>query len=262
MTSSAAHSRAWCRRPPAARPRRPGTARHQRGLPAGVPGTGRQDSQLRHPAPAATPGDEHADGEYAGYDAEDREQPSSPADIPGDEPEQDVPGQRREVPAATTTGNGRYSSVSVPPVSGRDGPGRIWRVTPPGTRSRARAVSMARSASLPSWPESNRPRYRTAPCANDLGPAPITHCASPAHRCADRSPTRRASKDLSPCSWERADHPVLYFQLHDTSDPGVVASPVLRSTRHLLLAGRYLRDGAGRIAVAGGALDDSQRVSR
>ena len=52
-----------------------------------------------------------------------------------------------------------------------------------------------------------------------------------------RPPTRCASKDLSPRSWERADHRVLYFQLHDTTDPGVVTNPALRSTRHLLLAG-------------------------
>jgi hypothetical protein len=54
MTSSAAHTRAR-RRPSAASMRRPGTARHRRRLPVGVPGTGRQDWQLRHPAPAAAP---------------------------------------------------------------------------------------------------------------------------------------------------------------------------------------------------------------
>jgi len=44
------------------------------------------------------PEDEYADDEYAGQDAEDREQPSAPADIPDDEPEEDVLEQRQEVP--------------------------------------------------------------------------------------------------------------------------------------------------------------------
>jgi hypothetical protein len=34
----------------------------------------------------------------AGYDAEDREQPSEPAEIPGGEPEDDVLEQRQQVP--------------------------------------------------------------------------------------------------------------------------------------------------------------------
>ena len=41
----------------------------------------------------SNPEDEHAD-----YDAEDREQPSVPAEIPDDEPEDDVLEQRQEVP--------------------------------------------------------------------------------------------------------------------------------------------------------------------
>ena len=44
--------------------------------------------------PAAWP----ADDEYADHDAEDREQPSTPAGIPDDEPEADVLEQRQEVP--------------------------------------------------------------------------------------------------------------------------------------------------------------------
>ena len=44
------------------------------------------------------PEDEYADDEYADHDAEDREQPSTPADIPDDEPEEDVLEQRQEVP--------------------------------------------------------------------------------------------------------------------------------------------------------------------
>jgi hypothetical protein len=36
--------------------------------------------------------------EYAGDDAEDREQPSGPVEIPDDEPEDDVLEQRQEVP--------------------------------------------------------------------------------------------------------------------------------------------------------------------
>jgi len=46
----------------------------------------------------SNPEDEYADDEYADYDAEDREQPSTPAEIPGDEPEDDVLEQRQEVP--------------------------------------------------------------------------------------------------------------------------------------------------------------------
>lgn len=46
----------------------------------------------------SNPEDEYADDEYADHDAEDREQPSTPADIPDDEPEADVLEQRQEVP--------------------------------------------------------------------------------------------------------------------------------------------------------------------
>jgi hypothetical protein len=46
----------------------------------------------------SNPEDEYADDEYADYDAEDREQPSTPAAIPDDEPEDDVLEQRQEVP--------------------------------------------------------------------------------------------------------------------------------------------------------------------
>jgi hypothetical protein len=46
----------------------------------------------------SNPEDEYADDEYADYDAEDREQPSVPAGIPDDEPEDDVLEQRQEVP--------------------------------------------------------------------------------------------------------------------------------------------------------------------
>jgi hypothetical protein len=48
--------------------------------------------------------------EYADYDAEDREQPSEPAGIPDEEPEDDVLEQRQEIPTATTrtTGNVRH----------------------------------------------------------------------------------------------------------------------------------------------------------
>jgi hypothetical protein len=42
--------------------------------------------------------DSNPEDEYADYDAEDREQPSTPADIPDDEPEEDVLEQRQEVP--------------------------------------------------------------------------------------------------------------------------------------------------------------------
>ena len=41
---------------------------------------------------------EYADDEYADHDAEDREQPSTPTDIPDDEPQEDVLEQRQEVP--------------------------------------------------------------------------------------------------------------------------------------------------------------------
>jgi hypothetical protein len=44
------------------------------------------------------PEDEYADDEYADHDAEDREEPSTPAEIPDDEPLADVLEQRQEVP--------------------------------------------------------------------------------------------------------------------------------------------------------------------
>jgi len=46
----------------------------------------------------SNPEDEYADDEYADCGAEDREQPSVPAEIPDDEPEDDVLEQRQEVP--------------------------------------------------------------------------------------------------------------------------------------------------------------------
>src|SRR5207302_290505 len=46
----------------------------------------------------SNPEDDYADDEYADHDAEDREQPSTSADIPDDEPEEDVLEQRQEVP--------------------------------------------------------------------------------------------------------------------------------------------------------------------
>jgi hypothetical protein len=46
----------------------------------------------------SNPEDEYADDEYADHDAEDREQPSTLADIPDEEPEADVLEQRQEVP--------------------------------------------------------------------------------------------------------------------------------------------------------------------
>ena len=46
----------------------------------------------------SNPEDEYADDEYADYDAEDRDQPSEPSEIPADEPEDDVLEQRQEVP--------------------------------------------------------------------------------------------------------------------------------------------------------------------
>ena len=45
-----------------------------------------------------SPTDRNPEDEYADHDAEDREQPSTPADIPDDEPEADVLEQRQEVP--------------------------------------------------------------------------------------------------------------------------------------------------------------------
>jgi len=77
------------RQPTTRRPRWPPVLRpgrwHAR-LTAMAPGTGRN------------PEDEYADDEYADYDAEDREQPSVPAAIPDDEPEDDVLEQRQEIP--------------------------------------------------------------------------------------------------------------------------------------------------------------------
>jgi len=48
----------------------------------------------------SNPENEYADDEYADFDAEDREQPSVPTEIPDDEPEDDVLEQRQEVPYA------------------------------------------------------------------------------------------------------------------------------------------------------------------
>jgi hypothetical protein len=48
--------------------------------------------------PDSNPEDEYADDEYADYDAEDREQPSTPTEIPDDEPVDDVLEQRQAVP--------------------------------------------------------------------------------------------------------------------------------------------------------------------
>ena len=49
------------------------------------------------PRTDSKPEDEYADDEYADYDAEDREQPSVPTEIPDDEPEDDVLEQRQEL---------------------------------------------------------------------------------------------------------------------------------------------------------------------
>jgi hypothetical protein len=46
----------------------------------------------------SNPEDEYADDEYADHDAEDRGQPSTPAGIPDEEPEEDVLEQRQEIP--------------------------------------------------------------------------------------------------------------------------------------------------------------------
>ncbi|HLK74679.1 MAG TPA: hypothetical protein VKU77_13630 [Streptosporangiaceae bacterium] len=46
----------------------------------------------------SNPEDAYADDEYADFDAEDREQPSTPDEIPDDEPVADVLEQRQEVP--------------------------------------------------------------------------------------------------------------------------------------------------------------------
>ena len=46
----------------------------------------------------SNPEDEYADDEYADHDAEDRQPPSGPEEIPDDEPEADVLEQREEVP--------------------------------------------------------------------------------------------------------------------------------------------------------------------
>jgi len=48
--------------------------------------------------PDGNPEDEYSDDEYADYDAEDREQPTAPTEIPDDEPVDDVLEQRQEVP--------------------------------------------------------------------------------------------------------------------------------------------------------------------
>jgi hypothetical protein len=45
----------------------------------------------------SNPEDEYADDEYADYDAEDIEEPSTPTEIPDEEPVADVLEQRQEV---------------------------------------------------------------------------------------------------------------------------------------------------------------------
>jgi hypothetical protein len=55
-------------------------------------------ARLAAMASSSNPEDEYADDEYADHDAEDREQPSVPSEIPDDEPEDDVLEQRQEVP--------------------------------------------------------------------------------------------------------------------------------------------------------------------
>jgi hypothetical protein len=45
----------------------------------------------------SNPEDEYADDEYADYDAEDIEEPSTPTEIPDDEPEADVLEQRQGI---------------------------------------------------------------------------------------------------------------------------------------------------------------------
>lgn len=86
----------------------------------------------------------------------------TPAGIPGDEPGAEVLEQRHEVRTARTTGNRRHSPVSRPQSTGEAdlaGPSaRRGGATDRGDVARR----MARSARLPSWPESNRPGYRSA----------------------------------------------------------------------------------------------------
>ena len=72
----------------------------------------------------SNPEDEYADDEYTNHDAEDREQPSTSADIPDDEPEEDVLEQCQEVPYREDAGNSRYSPVSCP-TTRRGGAGWI-----------------------------------------------------------------------------------------------------------------------------------------
>jgi len=63
-----------------------------------VPGHRHARLTAMAPGTSSNPEDEYADDEYADYDAEDREQPSVPAAIPDDEPEDDVLEQRQEIP--------------------------------------------------------------------------------------------------------------------------------------------------------------------
>jgi hypothetical protein len=54
-------------------------------------------SRSVQPCSTANPEDEYADEEYADHAAEEGGQTSTPADIPGEEPEEDVLEQRQEV---------------------------------------------------------------------------------------------------------------------------------------------------------------------
>jgi hypothetical protein len=115
--ASAAPGRACCR-PSAASPRRPGTTRHRRRLPVCVPGTCRQDWQLRHPAPTATPRTSTPATSMPAMTARIASSPRRRQIVPAASPKKTCPNSARKSPAARTTGNGRYSSVSLPRSAG------------------------------------------------------------------------------------------------------------------------------------------------
>src|SRR5713101_5747775 len=115
-------------------------------------------------------------------------------------------------------------------------PPRIWPRTGSAPHGLAGAAYLPVRRGMGPQPRRTDSAHNGGYLRTGRGPAPVAE----RDRTADPAcslPTRCASKDLSPRSWERADHRVLYFQLHDTTDPGVVTNPALRSTRHLLLAG-------------------------
>ena len=98
--------------------------------------------------------------EYPDHDAEDREQPSTPAEIPATNPKQTCLNSARKSRTARTTGTAGTPRAPAP-VNGKAELADLAHDAAEhpivGTSRR-----MARSACLSSCPESHRPRYQSA----------------------------------------------------------------------------------------------------